>query len=198
MALGRALVARAKVCLMDEPLSNLDALLRLEMRAELKSLLSRLGATTIYVTHDQTEAMTMGDRIAVMNKGQIEQMGTAAEIYDRPASAFVMSFIGPVNVLPSSADIFQNNGFEASHPQVYLRPQDISIEIDPGDTLTTARVNRIIHLGWEIQAELLMPDGQIISAHLTRDRFDELKLVPQQTVYVKPKEAKSFPLYYSI
>ena len=150
--------------------------------------------------------MEVADKIVVMNKGQIEQVGTAAEIYDRPASAFVMSFIGPVNVLPSSADIFQNNGFESNHPQVYLRPQDISIflqkgyanETTPDSTLTVATVSRIIHLGWEIQVELSLADGQVISAHLTRDRFDELKLEPQQTVYVKPKEAKSFPLYYSI
>jgi sulfate/thiosulfate transport system ATP-binding protein len=82
--------------------------------------------------------------------------------------------------------------------RLYLRPQDISIEIEPDDTMMTAIVNRIIHLCWEIQAKLLLADGQLISAHLTRDRFDELKLEPQQTVYVKPKEAKSFPLYYSI
>jgi sulfate/thiosulfate transport system ATP-binding protein len=130
----------------------------------------------------------------MQNKGQIEQVGTAAEIYDRPASAFVMSFIGPVNVLSSSADIFQNNGFYASHPQVYLRPQDISIATEPDGKMTVATVTRIINLGWEIQAELLLADGQIISAHLTRARFKELQLQPQQTVYVKPKEAKSFPL----
>ena len=143
--------------------------------------------------------MEVADKIVVMNKGKIEQVGTAAEIYDRPATAFVMSFIGPVNVLPSSADIFQNNGFEANHPQVFLRPQDISIETMPDSTMTVATVTRIIHLGWEVQVELaLAADGQVISAHLTRDRFDELKLYPQQIVYVKPKEAKSFPLYYSI
>jgi sulfate/thiosulfate transport system ATP-binding protein len=78
--------------------------------------------TTVFVTHDQEEAMEVADKIVVMNKGQIEQVGTAAEIYDRPATAFVMSFIGPVNVLPSNADLFHNNGYEANHPQVFLRP----------------------------------------------------------------------------
>ena len=142
--------------------------------------------------------MEVADKIVVMNKGQIEQVGTAAEIYDRPATAFVMSFIGPVNVLPSNADIFHNNGYEANHPQVFLRPQDISIETEPDITMTVATVTRIVHLGSEIQAELTLADGQILSAHVTRDRFDELKLYPQQIVYIKPKEAKSFPLNYSI
>jgi sulfate/thiosulfate transport system ATP-binding protein len=134
----------------------------------------------------------------VMNKGKVEQMGTPAEIYDRPASAFVMSFIGPVNVLPSSSDIFQGNGFETTNPEMFLRPQDIIIEIEPNTTTVAAKVNRLIHLGSEIQAELALEDGQMIMAHLSRERFDELNLEPQQAVFVKPKEAKSFPLYYSI
>ena len=198
MALARALAPEPKVLLLDEPFGALDARVRAELRVWLRRLHEETHTTTVFVTHDQEEAMEVADKIVVMNKGQIEQVGTAAEIYDRPASAFVMSFIGPVNVLPSSADIFQNNGFEATHPQVFLRPQDISIETKPESNMTVATVRRIIHLGWEIQAELALTDGQVISAHLTRDRFDELQLVPQQTVYIKPKEAKSFPLYYSI
>ena len=198
VALARSLAVEPKVLLLDEPFGALDAKVRKDLRAWLRRLHDEVHVTTVFVTHDQEEAMEVADKIVVMNKGQIEQVGTAAEIYDRPASAFVMSFIGPVNVLPSSADIFQNNGFEANHPQVYLRPQDISIETTPDSTLTVATVSRIIHLGWEIQVELSLADGQVISAHLTRDRFDELKLEPRQTVYVKPKEAKSFPLYYSI
>jgi sulfate transport system ATP-binding protein len=142
--------------------------------------------------------MEVSDKVVVMNKGRIEQMGTPADIYDHPATAFVMSFIGPVNVLASNSDIFQSNGFESTHPEMFLRPQDIVIEVEPNGTNVPAHVNRIIHLGWEIQAELLLADGQMIMAHLTRDRFDKLQLKPEQNVYVKPKEAKSFPLYYSI
>jgi multiple sugar transport system ATP-binding protein len=94
----------AKVILMDEPLSNLDALLRLEMRAELKSLLAKLGATTIYVTHDQIEALSMGDRIAVMQKGKILQYDHPTRVYDRPSHHFVGSFIGnpPMNFIPAT------------------------------------------------------------------------------------------------
>jgi sulfate transport system ATP-binding protein len=154
--------------------------------------------TTVFVTHDQEEAMEVADEIVVMNKGKVEQIGTPAEIYDHPASAFVMSFIGPVNVLPSTSRIFQDNGFDSAHPEVFLRPQDILVETQPNGSSVPARVNRIIHLGWEIQVELILDDGQVVSVHLTRDRFDELNLEPQQRVFVKPKEARAFPLYYSI
>ena len=94
VALGRAMVRRPKVFLMDEPLTNLDAKLRTEMRAELKRLQKDLGATTIYVTHDQLEAMSMGDKIAVMRDGAAQQIGTPAEVYDHPASLFVAGFVG--------------------------------------------------------------------------------------------------------
>jgi len=94
VAIGRAMVRRPKVFLMDEPLTNLDAKLRTEMRAELKRLQSDLGATTIYVTHDQIEAMSMGDRVAVINGGKLLQFGTPMEVYDHPASMFVAGFIG--------------------------------------------------------------------------------------------------------
>ena len=101
VAVARAIATKADVLLMDEPLSNLDALLRLEMRAELKTLLQSLDATTIYVTHDQIEALSMGDRIAVMNKGRIVQLGNPLEVYDNPADTFVGGFIGnpPMNFL---------------------------------------------------------------------------------------------------
>ncbi len=102
VALGRAMVRRPKVFLMDEPLSNLDALLRVKMRAELKRLQTDLKATTVFVTHDQVEAMSMGDKIAVMDQGLIQQVGTPDEIYNRPANLFVASFVGSpaMNLVP--------------------------------------------------------------------------------------------------
>src|SRR4029079_16178874 len=93
VALGRALVRDPQVFLMDEPLSNLDAKLRVQTRGEIKRLQHEIGTTTVYVTHDQVEAMTMGDRIAVMNHGRLEQVGTPEELYDRPAKPFVARFI---------------------------------------------------------------------------------------------------------
>ncbi|MEM4913783.1 MAG: ABC transporter ATP-binding protein, partial [Desulfurococcaceae archaeon] len=101
VALARALIAEPKLWLMDEPLSNLDALIRVHLRAELKKLQKDLGITTIYVTHDQVEALTLADRIAVMNKGRIVQIGTPKEIYENPEHVFVATFVGspPMNVV---------------------------------------------------------------------------------------------------
>lgn len=198
VALARALAVEPNVLLLDEPFGALDAKVRKDLRAWLRRLHDEVHVTTVFVTHDQEEAMEVSDEIVVMNKGKVEQVGTPAEIYDHPASAFVMSFIGPVNVLPSSAKIFQSSGFDSANPEVFLRPQDVIVERVANGTTASATVNRVIHLGWEIQVELTLDDGQNFTAHLTRERFDELKLEPQERVYVKPKDAKSFPLYYSI
>ncbi|MBE9056571.1 sulfate/molybdate ABC transporter ATP-binding protein [Sphaerospermopsis sp. LEGE 08334] len=198
VALARALAVEPNVLLLDEPFGALDAKVRKDLRAWLRRLHDEVHVTTVFVTHDQEEAMEVSDEIVVMNKGKVEQVGTPAEIYDHPASAFVMSFIGPVNVLPSSAKIFQSSGFDSANPEVFLRPQDVIVERVANDTTASATVNRVIHLGWEIQVELTLDDGQNFTAHLTRERFDELKLEPEERVYVKPKDAKSFPLYYSI
>ena len=105
VALGRAIVAEAPVCLMDEPLSNLDAQLRVEMRREIRALQQRLGLTMLYVTHDQLEAMTMADQVVLMRQGHIEQDGLPSELYERPATIFTARFVGtpPMNVLPTTA-----------------------------------------------------------------------------------------------
>src|SRR5512138_1374475 len=106
VALGRAIVRKPAVFLFDEPLSNLDAKLRVQMRAEISKLQQRLRTTSVYVTHDQVEAMTMGHRIAVMNAGKIQQVGTPLEVYDKPANIFVAQFIGtpPMNFFPAAVD----------------------------------------------------------------------------------------------
>ena len=103
VAMGRALVRQPTVFLMDEPLSNLDARLRVQIRAELSELLERLGATTLYVTHDQAEAMTLGDRVAVLDRGRLQQVAPPQELYERPANTFVAGFIGnpPMNLFPA-------------------------------------------------------------------------------------------------
>jgi len=127
VALGRAIVAEAPVCLMDEPLSNLDAQLRHEMRREISALQQKLGMTMIYVTHDQTEAMTMADRIILMRAGRIEQNATPAEIYERPATVFAARFIGApaMNVLDAQGvlSIFAPPGARF----LGLRPETISV-----------------------------------------------------------------------
>jgi sn-glycerol 3-phosphate transport system ATP-binding protein len=125
VALGRAIVADTPVCLMDEPLSNLDAQLRQEMRREIRALQQKLGVTMVYVTHDQTEAMTMADQVVVMRDGRIEQDGPPAALYNRPATTFVARFVGtpPMNLLESAP------GFEGPGEGRVLgvRPEDISL-----------------------------------------------------------------------
>jgi multiple sugar transport system ATP-binding protein len=128
VALGRALVRRPKLFLLDEPLSNLDAALRISVRAELKKLHQRLGATFVYVTHDQAEAMTLADRIAVLRDGALEQVGTPREIYGAPATAFVARFVGtpPVNLVPPEA-----LGLAPAAALVALRPEDLTVSPAP-------------------------------------------------------------------
>lgn len=196
VALARALAAEPKVLLLDEPFGALDAKVRKDLRSWLRHLHDEVHVTTVFVTHDQEEAMEVANEIVVMNKGRIEQIGTPAEIYDQPTTPFVMSFVGPVNVLPNTADIFQKNGVEARHPQVFLRPHDVVIETSPGQNLIPAKVNSLLHLGGQVRVELGLLDGQAVNANLTQERFNQLQLQPQQRVYVKPRKAKSFPLDY--
>jgi sulfate transport system ATP-binding protein len=198
VALARALAVEPQVLLLDEPFGALDAKVRKDLRAWLRRLHDEVHVTTVFVTHDQEEAMEVADEIVVMNLGKVEQVGTPADVYDHPASPFVMSFIGPVNVLPSSSNLFRNNGVAATEPEVFLRPHDIVIETQAHDGSSPARISRLIHLGWEVQVELTCDDGQVVMAHLPREKFDHLQLQPQQRVFLHPKGAKAFPLYYSI
>jgi sn-glycerol 3-phosphate transport system ATP-binding protein len=144
VALGRALIAEAQVCLLDEPLSNLDAALRAEMRSEIRSLQRRLGITMIFVTHDQTEAMSMADRVALLRGGRLEQFDTPEMLYSRPASTFVARFIGapPMNVLTVA-----HLGAAGAHlPQGVLagvRPEDIVF----ADTGLPGRVTELEYFG---------------------------------------------------
>lgn len=129
VALGRAIVAEAPVCLMDEPLSNLDAQLRQQMRAEIRSLQQRLGMTMVYVTHDQTEAMTMADKVVLMRGGRIEQEGSPADLYERPASSFVAGFIGapPMNLFPVPAGVPLPGGKPPTDLWLGVRPEHIGL-----------------------------------------------------------------------
>src|SRR5438445_1875246 len=144
VAMGRAIVRDPKVFLFDEPLSNLDAKLRVAMRAEIKALHQRLKTTTVYVTHDQVEAMTMADRIAVMNEGRIEQLGAPLELYDRPANLFVAQFIGSpamnvfdgtlkngsVEALGARWPAPQNRGSDGQAVKYGIRPEHLQLGRD--------------------------------------------------------------------
>ena len=183
-ALGRALVREPAVFLMDEPLSNLDAKLRVQMRAEIADLHRRLEATVIYVTHDQTEAMTMGNRIAVMKDGRIHQAAPPREIYDRPANMFVAGFIGtpPMNFLRCRVaggrlrvDGFSLavsperqaalGAFEGKEIVLGVRPEDISAGAGGGpEAVVEGRVALVELLGAETNIHVALADGQFLTA----------------------------------
>ena len=152
VALGRAIIAEAPVCLMDEPLSNLDAQLRQDMRAEIRHLQQQLGITMVYVTHDQVEAMSMADRVVLLNRGRIEQNATPVDLYDRPANTFVARFIGtpPMNLLPleladDGAAIAGTGGpavvaADCAGLTLGLRPEHIALGLDRGVPATVAAI----------------------------------------------------------
>jgi len=145
VAMGRAIVRDPSVFLMDEPLSNLDARLRVQMRAEVARIQHELGATTIYVTHDQVEAMTMGDRIAVMRNGVLQQTGPPQDVYDRPANLFVASFIGspPMNLVETQLEA-QNGGLVA---RVGEQELDVPAEVTAARPALPRYAGRTIGLG---------------------------------------------------
>lgn len=193
VALARALAVKPQVLLLDEPFGALDAKVRKELRAWLRRLHDEVHVTSVFVTHDQEEAMEVADEIVVMNQGSIEQVGTPAEIYDHPATPFVMKFIGPVNILPSSTRLFRDKKIEAMQTEVFVRPHDIIVQNHSDNATVAATIKRITHLGWEIQLELILPDEQVIVAHLNREQFSQISPKPSDEVFIKPKDARSFP-----
>ena len=186
VALGRALVRRPKVLLMDEPLSNLDAELRVQMRLELAILHKELDATMIYVTHDQAEAMALGDRIVVMSKGKIVQTGSPREIYNTPKNSFVADFIGTVNRIPSA--LINGIGTPKGHDLVF-RPEDAEIVEKSSGQFNGKVVNsfflgdriRLIvdcgapeHITIESFQRDVIEEGDEISIRVHQDRFLEI------------------------
>ena len=176
MALARALAVEPKVLLLDEPFGALDARVRKDLRAWLRRLHDEMHVTTIFVTHDQEEAMDIADQIVLMNHGRIEQVGEPRELYEEPANEFVMTFVGPVNRLGES----------------FVRPHDLELRDEPNGETTAGRVERIVHLGFEVRVELRLEDGRDVWAQVTREAAEELELAPGGEVYVRPRSAKVF------
>ncbi len=145
VAIGRAIVRRPKLFLFDEPLSNLDAQLRLSMRAELARLHRRLGATSVYVTHDQVEAMTLGTRIALLNRGRVEQIGTPAELYEKPATRFAAAFLGSpsMNLIPVG---MMTCDAPAGAKELGVRPEDLGV----GEGPWRGTIDLVENLGAEV------------------------------------------------
>ena len=189
VALARALAVQPRVLLLDEPFSALDAKVRKELRAWLRNLHDEMHVTTVIVTHDQEEAMEVADRIVVMNHGKIEQIGTPAEIYDQPASPFVMSFVGAVNVLPSHVPLVANSPAQGD---VFIRPHDLELHRHPQDGSVPAVLRRLTHMGRDIQAELILASGEVLMAQLPRERVDYRALKAGDELHITSREVRTF------
>ena len=176
MALARSLAVQPSVLLLDEPFGALDARVRQELRTWLRHLHDEVHVTTVFVTHDQEEAMEVADRIVVMNHGRIEQVGGPRDLYEHPANAFVMGFVGPVTRLG----------------ELFIRPHDIEVRRQPNGTTSEAMVERLVHLGFEVRADLVLHDGQRLQAQLSREDAEELELATGQIVFVRPSRTRQF------
>ena len=176
MALARALAIRPSVLLLDEPFGALDARVRKELRAWLRRLHDETHVTTVFVTHDQEEAMDVADHIVVMDNGHIEQEGSPRELYEHPANEFVMNFIGPVTRLGNA----------------YVRPHDIEVQLTPVDGGSEAVVERVVYLGFEVRLELTRSDGVHVWAQVPRDEAERLALSPGQLVSVRSRRDQVF------
>ena len=176
MALARALAVEPKVLLLDEPFGALDARVRKDLRIWLRHLHDDVHVTTIFVTHDQEEAMDVAEQIVVMNDGRVEQVGEPRDLYEHPANEFVMSFVGPVNRLGDEL----------------VRPHDIEVMLEPNGSTEEAMIDRIVHLGFEVRVEFTLQDGTQAWSQLTREEADRLELEQGQIVYVRTGSARVF------
>ncbi|HET8653384.1 MAG TPA: TOBE-like domain-containing protein [Gaiellaceae bacterium] len=168
MALARALAVEPKVLLLDEPFGALDARVRKELRAWLRRLHEEVHVTTIFVTHDQEEAMELSDQIVLMNEGRVEQVAGPRDLYERPANDFVMSFIGPVSRFGDAL----------------VRPHDLEVRRERNGSSERATVERVAHLGFEVRADLLLEDGREVWVQLTKAEAERLDLERGTRVFV--------------
>jgi sulfate transport system ATP-binding protein len=169
MALARALAVEPKVLLLDEPFGALDAKVRKELREWLRRLHDEVHVTTVFVTHDQEEAMEVADEIVVINEGRVEQVGTPDQLYDEPASDFVMGFLGDITTL---------NG-------MMLRPHDVHLSLAPQLAgAAEGTVSRLLRVGFEVRVTVLTDDGEEVTVLLTRTHARELRLEPGVRVWV--------------
>jgi sulfate transport system ATP-binding protein len=180
VALARALAVEPRVLLLDEPFGALDARVRKELRRWLRRLHDELHVASVFVTHDQEEALEVSDRVAIMNQGKIEQSGTPAEVYDNPANAFVYQFLGDVNLF---------------HGRAWVRPSELDLARLPefSEGAIVASVRFIAAAGPTVRVELQREDtGVSLDAQITRDRFRELALAVGDKVSVTPRNLRVF------
>ena len=188
MALARALAVDPEVLLLDEPFGALDAQVRADLRRWLRRLHDEVHVTTVLVTHDQEEALDVADRIAVLNKGRIEQIGDPETLYDRPANDFVMSFLGQVAHV--NGQLVRPHDIVLTRDRAEAFAADERVPGSPG--VITATVHRIVRLGFEVRVELASESGERLEVQVTRGTADELALRSGETVYARaahPTEA---------
>jgi sulfate/thiosulfate transport system ATP-binding protein len=175
MALARALAVQPKVLLLDEPFGALDATVRKELRAWLRRLHDEVHVTTVFVTHDQEEAMEVAEQIVVLDHGNIQQVGTPRDLYERPTNDFVMRFIGPVSEIGGR----------------WIRPHDVEILLEPGEGTSEAMIDRILHLGFEVRVELSLGGGETTWVQTTRSQAEELELAEGQIVWLRTEAERA-------
>jgi sulfate transport system ATP-binding protein len=176
MALARALAAEPKLLLLDEPFGALDAKVRKELREWLRKLHDEVHVTTIFVTHDQEEAMDVAEQIVVMNEGRIEQVGKPKDLYEHPESEFVMSFVGEVNRFGNAL----------------IRPHDLDLALVKKEGAEEAMIERVSHLGFEVRVELSMANGDHAWAQVTRAEAEDLELEQGQIIFARPSRTRVF------
>jgi sulfate transport system ATP-binding protein len=197
IALARALAVEPKVLLLDEPFGALDTKVRKELRRWLRRLHDEMHISSVFVTHDQEEALEVADRVVVMNHGKIEQIGTPDEVYSNPASPFVYQFLGNVNVFHSRvhgnwADVGQaSSATPDGEALAFVRPHDIDIEHGPVDGGLEAMVQDVHAIGPLVRVELAHA-SELIEVELTRERAASLGLAKNQRVWLKPRQVKVF------
>lgn len=206
VALARALAVEPQVLLLDEPFGALDAKVRKELRRWLRQLHDELHITSVFVTHDQEEALDVADRVVILNKGKIEQMGTPEEVYENPKNPFVYDFLGNVNLFHGrihhgrvsigsiEVDVPEYAQLPDSEAISFVRPHNIEIEREAqGPDFIEAHILYIRAVGPVVNLELKRADtGDLVEAELTKERFGELKLKAGEDVFVKPKGLKVF------
>jgi sulfate transport system ATP-binding protein len=204
VALARALAVEPSVLLLDEPFGALDAKVRAELRRWLRRLHDELHITSVFVTHDQEEALELADRVVVMNEGRIEQIGTPAEVYHHPATPFVYQFLGNVNLFHGRVEdghvmiegepveleeSLHRNGKARERATVYVRPHQLDLGLESsGGNEFRATVVHINSAGPKVKVELITEWRDPVFAEIDHDRFAELKLHKGQRVYARPKE----------
>ena len=205
IALARSLAVEPRVLLLDEPFGALDAKVRKELRRWLRQLHDDIHLTSVFVTHDQEEALEVSDRVVVMNRGVIEQVGRPEEIYEHPASPFVTQFLGDVNLFHGRVGANHVEIGDYAHPldgqapagkgeaSVYIRPHDLEISREAGQALATGTIEHIHSVGPIVRVELRRQgSGELIDAALTRDDYQQLRLALGDTVYVRPRKLAVF------